>query len=150
MTLISPFVGRIYDWYKADRKVDQIPVDDDPGVRSVTQIFNYFKKFGYKTEIMGASFRTKEQVMALCGCDLLTIAPNLLAELSQMNSSVPRKLNASAAADMTLDRIESNESAFRWMLNEDAMSTEKLSEGIRGFASDLNKLRDLLKNRLKT
>jgi transaldolase len=150
VTLISPFVGRIYDWYKAARKVDQIPVEDDPGVRSVTQIYNYFKKFGYKTEIMGASFRTKEQVMALCGCDLLTIAPNLLAELSQASTTVSQKLDASAAADMPLDSIEMNESAFRWMLNEDAMATDKLSEGIRGFASDLNKLRDLLKNRLKT
>ncbi len=150
VTLISPFVGRIYDWYKAARKVDQIPVEDDPGVRSVTQIYNYFKKFGYKTEIMGASFRTKEQVMALCGCDLLTIAPNLLAELSQASTSVPQKLNSSTAAELPIDRIEINEPAFRWMLNEDAMATDKLSEGIRGFASDLNKLRDLLKNRLKT
>jgi len=150
VTLISPFVGRIYDWYKAARKVDQIPVEDDPGVQSVTQIYNYFKKFGYKTEIMGASFRTKEQVMALCGCDLLTIAPNLLAELSQTSTSVPQTLNASAAADLPLDRIDINESLFRWMLNEDAMATDKLSEGIRGFASDLSKLRDLLKNRIKT
>lgn len=150
VTLISPFVGRIYDWYKAARKVDQIPVEDDPGVRSVTQIYNYFKKFGYKTEIMGASFRTKEQVMALCGCDLLTIAPNLLAELSQTETTVSQKLDASAAADLPLDRIEINEPAFRWMLNEDAMATDKLTEGIRGFASDLSKLRDLLKTRLKT
>jgi len=150
VTLISPFVGRIYDWYKAARKVDQIPVEDDPGVQSVTQIYNYFKKFGYKTEIMGASFRTKEQVMALCGCDLLTIAPNLLAELSQTSTFVPQTLNASAAADLPLDRIDINESLFRWMLNEDAMATDKLSEGIRGFASDLSKLRDLLKNRIKT
>jgi len=150
VTLISPFVGRIYDWYKAARKVDQIPVEDDPGVRSVTQIFNYFKKFGYKTEIMGASFRTKEQVMALCGCDLLTIAPNLLAELSQTSTSVPQMLNASSAADLPLDRIDIHESLFRWMLNEDAMATDKLSEGIRGFAIDLNKLRDLLEQRLKT
>ena len=150
VTLISPFVGRIYDWYKASREVDQISVEDDPGVGSVTQIYNYFKKFGYATEIMGASFRTKEQVMALCGCDLLTIAPNLLAELSQTSTSVPQTLNASAAADLPLDRIDINESLFRWMLNEDAMATDKLSEGIRGFAGDLNKLRDLLKNRIKT
>ena len=150
VTLISPFVGRIYDWYKAARKVDQIPVEDDPGVRSVSQIYNYFKKFGYKTEIRGASFRTKEQVMALCGCDLLTIAPNLLAELSQTETTVSQKLDASAAADLPLDRIEINEPAFRWMLNEDAMATDKLTEGIRGFASDLSKLRDLLKTRLKT
>lgn len=149
VTLISPFVGRIYDWYKAKRKVDQIPVEDDPGVHSVTQIFNYFKKYGYKTEVMGASFRTKEQVMALCGCDLLTIAPDLLAQLSGSTADVPQKLNASAADATDIDRIEINESAFRWMLNEDAMATEKLAEGIRGFASDLNKLRELLQTRLK-
>ena len=149
VTLISPFVGRIYDWYKAKRKVDQIPVEDDPGVHSVTQIFNYFKKYGYKTEVMGASFRTKEQVMALCGCDLLTIAPDLLAQLSGSTTDVPQRLNASATDAMAMDRIEMNESAFRWMLNEDAMATEKLAEGIRGFASDLNKLRELLQTRLK-
>ena len=149
-TLISPFVGRIYDWYKAARKVDQISVSDDPGVHSVSQIFNYFKKFGYKTEVMGASFRTKEQVMALCGSDLLTIAPNLLAELSAITIDVPKKLNAADAAAMSIERIDMNESAFRWMLNEDAMATEKLAEGIRGFASDLNKLRDLLQKRLNT
>ena len=150
VTLISPFVGRIYDWYKAARKVEQIPIEDDPGVRSVTQIYNYYKKFGYKTEIMGASFRTKEQVMALCGCDLLTIAPNLLAELGQTSTPVPQQLNASSAADLPLERLDINESAFRWMLNEDAMATDKLSEGIRGFASDLSKLRDMLKKRIKT
>ncbi len=150
VTLISPFVGRIYDWYKAKRRVDQIPVEDDPGVHSVTQIFNYFKKFGYTTEVMGASFRTKEQVMALCGSDLLTIAPNLLTELSGITTEVPQKLNASTAAAMSIDRIEMNESTFRWMLNEDAMATEKLAEGIRGFANDLNQLRDLLQTRLKT
>ena len=149
VTLISPFVGRIYDWYKAKRKVDQIPVEDDPGVHSVTQIFNYFKKYGYKTEVMGASFRTKEQVMALCGCDLLTIAPDLLAQLSGSTTDVPQRLNASATDAMAMDRIEMNESAFRWMLNEDAMATEKLAEGIRGFANDLNKLRELLHARLK-
>ncbi len=147
-TLISPFVGRIYDWHRVTRKVDQIPVADDPGVRSVSQIFNYFKKFGYKTEVMGASFRTKEQVMALCGSDLLTIAPNLLTELSAITTDVPQKLNAADAAVMSIDRIDMNETVFRWMLNEDAMATEKLAEGIRGFASDLNKLRDLLQQRL--
>ena len=148
-TLISPFVGRIYDWYKAARKVDQIPVADDPGVHSVSQIFNYFKKFGYQTEVMGASFRTKEQVIALCGSDLLTIAPNLLAELSAISTDVPQQLNATDAASMSINRIDMNEPLFRWMLNEDAMATEKLAEGIRGFASDLNKLRDLLQKRLK-
>ncbi len=149
VTLISPFVGRIYDWHKAARKVDQIPVADDLGVHSVSQIFNYFKKYGYKTEVMGARFRTKEQVIALCGSDLLTIAPNLLAELSAITTDVPQKLNASDAAAMSIERINMNESVFRWMLNEDAMATEKLAEGIRGFASDLNKLRDLLQQRLK-
>ena len=148
-TLISPFVGRIYDWYKAARKVDQIPVADDPGVHSVSQIFNYFKKFGYQTEVMGASFRTNEQVIALCGSDLLTIAPNLLAELSAISTDVPQQLNATDAASMSINRIDMNEPLFRWMLNEDAMATEKLAEGIRGFASDLNKLRDLLQKRLK-
>ena len=148
VTLISPFVGRIYDWYKVARKVDQIPVADDPGIHSVTQIFNYFKKFGYKTEIMGASFRTKEQVMALCGCDLLTIAPNLLSELSASTAAVPQTLNAAAAAEMAIDRVEMHETTFRWMLNEDAMATEKLAEGIRGFAADLGKLRSLLQSRL--
>ena len=149
-TLISPFVGRIYDWYKAARKVDQIPVADDPGVHSVSQIFNYFKKFGYQTEVMGASFRTKEQVIALCGSDLLTIAPNLLAELSAISTDVPQQLNATDAAAMSIERIDMNESLFRWMLNEDAMATEKLAEGIRGFAGDLNKLRDLLQKKLKS
>lgn len=148
VTLISPFVGRIYDWHKAKRRVDHIPVEDDPGVHSVTQIFNYFKKFGYRTEVMGASFRTKEQVMALCGSDLLTIAPNLLTELSGITTEVPQKLNASTAAAMSIDRIEMNEARFRWMLNEDAMATEKLAEGIRGFANDLNQLRKLLQTRL--
>lgn len=148
VTLISPFVGRIYDWHKAKRRVDHIPVEDDPGVHSVTQIFNYFKKFGYRTEVMGASFRTKEQVMALCGSDLLTIAPNLLTELSGITTEVPQKLNASTAAAMSIDRIEMNEATFRWMLNEDAMATEKLAEGIRGFANDLNQLRNLLQTRL--
>lgn len=149
VTLISPFVGRIYDWYKAARKVDQIPVAEDPGVQSVTQIFNYFKKHGYKTEVMGASFRTAEQVMALCGCDLLTIAPKLLSELGQSTAKVAQALNASKAATMSIDRIDMNESTFRWMLNEDAMATEKLAEGIRGFAADLDKLRHLLQSRLK-
>lgn len=148
VTLISPFVGRIYDWYKAARKVDQIPVADDPGVQSVSQIFNYYKKFEFKTEVMGASFRTKEQVMALCGSDLLTIAPNLLAELSAITTDVPQRLNAVDAAAMSIERIDMNEPMFRWMLNEDAMATEKLAEGIRGFASDLNKLRELLQKRL--
>jgi transaldolase len=149
VTLISPFVGRIYDWYKADRGVEHIPVDEDPGVESVTNIFNYYKKFGYKTEVMGASFRTKEQVMALCGSDLLTISPNLLSELSEISVEVPQTLAAEKALESDLEKISMNENLFRWMLNEDAMATEKLAQGIRGFAADLDKLRDLLAQRLE-
>lgn len=149
VTLISPFVGRIYDWYKADRGVDHIPVEEDPGVDSVTAIFNYYKKHGYKTEVMGASFRTKEQVMALCGSDLLTISPNLLSELADSSADVPKRLCADAAAELNIDKVEMNEAAFRWMLNEDAMATEKLAHGIRGFASDLDKLRSYLAQRME-
>ena len=148
MTLISPFVGRIYDWYKADQGVDSIPIEDDPGVAAVTKIYNYYKQFGYKTEVMGASFRTKEQVMALCGCDLLTISPNLLSELSAIETEVPQSLDA--AADLDFEKVTMNERKFRWMLNEDAMATEKLAEGIRGFNADLNKLRTLIADKIGT
>lgn len=148
VTLISPFVGRIYDWYKADQGVDSIPIEDDPGVASVTKIYNYYKQFGYKTEVMGASFRTKEQVMALCGCDLLTISPNLLSELSAIETEVPQSLDA--AADLDFEKVTMNERQFRWMLNEDAMATEKLAEGIRGFNADLNKLRTLIADKIGT
>lgn len=141
VTLISPFVGRIYDWYKVKQGVDQIPIEDDPGVASVTEIYNYYKKYEYPTEVMGASFRTKEQVLALCGSDLLTISPGLLSELSETNVDVATALDANAARQMDIAKVEMNESLFRWMLNEDAMATEKLAEGIRGFASDLEKLR---------
>ncbi len=144
VTLISPFVGRIYDWYKADRGVDHISIEEDPGVASVKEIFNYYKKHGYKTEVMGASFRTKEQVMALCGSDLLTISPNLLSELRETNVEVPTALNAAATETMDIPKVDMGEPLFRWMLNEDAMATEKLAHGIRGFAADLEKLRTYL------
>ncbi|MFN8710067.1 MAG: transaldolase [Planctomyces sp.] len=144
--LISPFVGRIYDWYRTSRKVDAITIEEDPGVESVQRIFNYYKKHGYQTEVMGASFRTTAQVTALCGCDLLTISPNLLAELSASENSVPIRLNAAEARQLDLPKITMNEATFRWMLNEDAMATEKLAEGIRGFAADLSKLRQWLKS----
>jgi len=150
VTLISPFVGRIYDWYKADRGVDDIPVDEDPGVESVTRIFEYYKNHGFKTEVMGASFRTKEQVMALCGSDLLTISPNLLAELSSLEADVPKLLDADAARQKDIAKVDMDESTFRWMLNEDAMATEKLAQGIRGFAADLDKLRAFLAQRMET
>ena len=149
VTLISPFVGRIYDWYKNKRGVDTIPVEEDPGVQSVTQIFNYYKKHGYQTEVMGASFRTIEQVTALCGCDLLTISPGLLEELGQSTQAVDKTLDAQRAADMDIERVASDENTFRWLLNEDAMATEKLAEGIRGFAADLGKLRSYLAERME-
>lgn len=149
VTLISPFVGRIYDWYKAKNGVDHIPVEDDPGVASVTRIYNYYKKFGYETQVMGASFRTAAQVTALCGSDLLTISPNLLSELGQSEAEVPERLNVENAKASDEAKIDMDENTFRWMLNEDAMATEKLAEGIRGFASDLHKLRAYLANRLK-
>lgn len=148
--LISPFVGRILDWYKASRKVDHIPADEDPGVISVTEIFNYYKHFGYKTEVMGASFRNSGEILALAGCDLLTIAPSLLAELQQMQTKVEVKLDASKAATMHIERIPADEKSFRWLLNEDAMATEKLAEGIRKFAADTLKLEQLIAPRLFT
>lgn len=150
VTLISPFVGRIYDWYKADRGVDHIAVEEDPGVESVTSIFNYYKKHGYRTEVMGASFRTKEQVMALCGSDLLTISPKLLSELSDTDAEVPKRLDAASAATLDIDKVDMDEATFRWMLNEDAMATEKLAQGIRSFAADLDKLRSYLAQRMET
>lgn len=148
VTLISPFVGRIYDWYRAKQGVESIPVAEDPGVESVTRIFNYYKRHGYTTEVMGASFRTAEQVKALCGCDLLTISPNLLQELTASDAAVPRTLDPQAAMRQELEKVSLDENAFRWDLNEDAMATEKLSEGIRNFASDLMKLRQWLAERL--
>ncbi|GAB5444029.1 MAG: transaldolase [Fuerstiella sp.] len=150
VTLISPFVGRIYDWYKADRGVDHIAVEEDPGVESVTSIFNYYKKHGYRTEVMGASFRTKEQVMALCGSDLLTISPKLLSELSETDAEVPKRLDAASAATLDIDKVDMDETTFRWLLNEDAMATEKLAQGIRSFAADLDKLRSYLAQRMET
>ena len=150
VTLISPFVGRIYDWYKIDRGVDDIPADQDPGVASVTRIFNYYKKHDFKTEVMGASFRRKEQITGLCGCDLLTISPALLSELAATDENVPPQLDASAAGLMDIPAIDMNESAFRWMLNEDAMATDKLAQGIRSFASDLDQLRNWLAEQLET
>ncbi|WP_025865704.1 transaldolase [Prolixibacter bellariivorans] len=140
VTLISPFVGRIYDWYKKDRGVEDIPVEEDPGVASVTDIFTYFKKFGYKTEIMGASFRKAEQIIELAGCDLLTISPKLLKELESREGKLERKLRPEDVKDADIEKLMLDEKSFRWMLNEDAMGTEKLSEGIRKFSADIVKL----------
>ncbi len=139
VTLISPFVGRIYDWYRKERGGD-IPADDDPGVASVTRIYNYFKKFDYKTQIMGASFRTVGQIVHLAGCDLLTISPDLLAKLEATEGEVSRRLSAASAKASDPTKLHLDEKSFRWMHNEDAMAVEKLSEGIRKFYADTRKL----------
>jgi transaldolase len=144
VTLISPFVGRIYDWYRAARKVDDIPVEDDPGVQSVARIYAYYKKHGYKTQVMGASFRKTGQIVALAGCDLLTIAPDLLDTLSKTEGPLERKLSVESAKAQKIDKIYLDEAAFRWMHNEDAMATDKLAEGIRRFDADARKLEKLI------
>lgn len=146
ITLISPFVGRILDWYKKAEGVDGYPAPEDPGVKSVTQIYHYFKKFGYKTEVMGASFRNSDEIIELAGCDLLTIAPKLLAELSEAEGEVTRKLSPDAAKGMVMDRLTLSEEEFRFRVNENAMATEKLSEGIRNFYKDLCKLRGMIQD----
>jgi transaldolase len=144
VTLISPFVGRIYDWYKASRKVDDIPIEDDPGVASVTRIYNYYKKHGYKTQVMGASFRKTGQILALAGCDLLTIAPDLLEKLSKTEGRIERKLSAESAKRADAPRVSMDEKNFRWEHNQDAMATDKLAEGIRRFDADARKLEGLI------
>jgi transaldolase len=140
VTLISPFVGRIYDWYKKDKGVADIPADEDPGVASVTRIYNYFKKYDYKTQVMGASFRKVEQITHLAGCDLLTISPDLLEKLEQAQGALKRRLDPEAAKASDAPKIHLDEKAFRWMHNEDAMAVDKLSEGIRKFYADARKL----------
>jgi transaldolase len=139
VTLISPFVGRIYDWYVKGRG-SEIPADQDPGVASVTRIYNYFKKFGYRTQIMGASFRKVDQIGRLAGCDLLTISPDLLKQLENTKGTVDRILCVEAARQSELERLHLDEKSFRWMHNDDAMAVEKLSEGIRKFYADTKKL----------
>ncbi len=141
--LISPFVGRIYDWFKAHTGKDYQGAED-PGVQSVTEIYHYFKKFGYTTEVMGASFRNTSQIIELAGCDLLTISPELLGELAASKATLSRKLDASASAAMPIERLELNEKRFRYLLNDDAMATEKTAEGIRKFAADIVKLEKLI------
>jgi transaldolase len=145
VTLISPFVGRILDWHKKEKNLDNIIPEEDPGVLSVIEIFNYYKKYGYSTEVMGASFRNKGEIIALAGCDLLTIAPSLLKELEDSDELIELKLDATKAGSMKLERIQSDEKSFRWLMNEDAMATEKLAEGIRKFTVDLIRLEDFLK-----
>lgn len=140
VTLISPFVGRILDWYKKELNLSSIPAQEDPGVLSVSKIFNYYKKFGYKTQVMGASFRNVEEIIELAGCDLLTISPNLLKELEAKNELLEKKLDTEKAKSLNIERIVTDENNFRWLMNEDAMATEKLAEGIRKFTQDLIKL----------
>jgi len=141
VTLISPFVGRIYDWYKKEGGGAEIAPDQDPGVKSVTRIYNYYKKYGYKTQVMGASFRNVNQIIRLAGCDLLTISPELLEQLEQTQGTLDRKLDPAKAAQACKDdRLHLDEKTFRWMHNEDAMGTDKLAEGIRKFNSDARRL----------
>jgi transaldolase len=146
-TLISPFVGRILDWYKKDTGKD-FHGADDPGVQSVTRIYNYFKKFGYKTVVMGASFRNIGEICELAGCDLLTISPQLLAELESTEGNLPRKLDPAKATTMQIERIAVDKAAFDRMHAADRMATDKLKEGIEGFSAALVKLETLLARRL--
>jgi transaldolase len=141
--LISPFVGRIYDWSKKQTGIDYIG-SEDPGVQSVRRIYNYYRKFGYRTEVMGASFRNTSQIVELAGCDLLTIAPDLLQKLADSKGPLERKLVPANAPAANLDKMSLDEKTFRFMLNEDAMATEKLAEGIRAFCADSGKLKQII------
>jgi transaldolase len=144
VTLISPFVGRIYDWHKQARQVEDIPIEEDPGVQSVTRIYHYYKKHGYATQVMGASFRKTGQILALAGCDLLTIAPDLLQKLASSSEPVEKRLSVEKAKAQSIPRVDLDEKAFRWMHNEDAMATDKLADGIRRFDADARKLEKLI------
>lgn len=140
VTLISPFVGRIYDWFKKSKGVNDIPVQEDPGVASVVRTYQYYKKYGYSTQVMGASFRKVEQIIELCGCDLLTISTDLLAKLDASQGELSPKLNAEAAKAVDLPKVHLDEKTYRFEHNQDAMAVEKLSEGIRSFYGDARKL----------
>ncbi len=140
VTLISPFVGRIYDWHRQQRGGAEIPPDEDPGVASVTRIYNYFKKFAYRTQVMGASFRNVDQIVRLAGCDLLTISPDLLEQMESTEGEVKRALSVESALASGDQKIHLAETTFRWLHNEDARASEKLSEGIRKFNADTRKL----------
>ena len=152
MTLISPFVGRILDWYKAKTGKTSYPGHEDPGVISVKTIYNYFHTFNYNTIVMGASFRNKEEILQLAGCDKLTISPALLEELAIGNTNIPRILgprnDTSVRGNYSGSKLAVDESSFRWLLNQDQMATEKLSDGIRVFAVDIMKLEEIVKTLL--
>ncbi|MEP6709124.1 MAG: transaldolase [Verrucomicrobiota bacterium] len=145
--LISPFVGRIYDWYKAANKRDYTGAED-PGVKSVQEIYTYYKKFGYLTEVMGASFRNTSQIIELAGCDLVTISPELMKELSKSHESVVRKLDPEKAKNADVRKLELDEKKFRYLVNDNAMATEKTAEGIRKFAADIVKLEKFVAGKL--
>ena len=145
--LISPFVGRIYDWFKAANKRDYVGAED-PGVQSVKEIYIYYKHFGYETEVMGASFRNVGQILELAGCDLLTISPELMKQLSESHDAVHRKLTPADAKKAAVKPLTLDEKKFRYLLNEDAMATEKTAEGIRKFAADIAKLEQLVASKL--
>src|SRR2546421_4804683 len=147
--LISPFVGRIYDWYKKTNNRDYKGAED-PGVQSVKEIYTYYKKFGYPTEVMGASFRNTSQVIELAGCDLLTISPELMKELSESTEPVERKLSPEMAKSAKIEKLELDEKKFRWMLNDNAMAYEKTAEGNRKFAADVVKLEKLVASKRGT
>ena len=146
--LISPFVGRIYDWFKAANKRDYVGAED-PGVQSVQEIYTYYKKFGHETEVMGASFRNVGEIIELAGCDLLTISPELMGKLAESHEPVERKLVPEKAKQTDVKRIEPDEKTFRWLLNEDAMATEKTAEGIRKFAADIVKLEKYVAGKIR-
>ena len=146
-TLISPFVGRIYDWFK-NNTGQEYSGADDPGVQSVHQIYNYYKKFGYATEVMGASFRNVGQIIELAGCDLLTISPDLLETLQNATEPLEQKLCGKAAAEMDIERLDLDEKTFRYRMNDDAMATEKTAEGIRRFSADIVKLEGMISDSL--
>ncbi len=146
--MLSPFVGRILDWYKNDTGRDSYEPAEDPGVVSVTNVYNYYKKFGYKTEVMGASFRNLGEITELAGSDLLTISPGLLAELQATEGDLPRKLDPAKSASMDIEKITMDKETFDKMHAENRMATDKLAEGIKGFEKALETLEDLLANRL--
>jgi transaldolase len=146
--LISPFVGRIYDWYKKTNNRDYKGAED-PGAQSVQEIYTYYKKFGYPTEVMGASFRNTGQIIELAGCDLLTISPELMKELSESTEPVERKLSPEMAKSAQIERLDLDEKKFRYLVNDNAMATEKTAEGIRKFAADVVKLEKLVAEKLR-
>jgi transaldolase len=150
VTLISPFVGRIYDWHRKQGGGKDIPPGHDPGVASVARIYTYYKKFDYRTQVMGASFRKMDQIVRLAGCDLLTISPDLLAEMENTEGEVKRCLSVEAARASEEKRIHMDEKTFRWMHNEDAMASDKLTEGIRKFNADARNLEQFARVRLDT